>query len=90
VRTQFWPFTHLLPKILAGAAKKVWESLFFLTRLRLKSYGGQAADFPDITGENPDLKPQMNQPSQSYGSAGTNSHELRRQKPFTRIGVYSC
>jgi hypothetical protein len=26
---QFWPFTHLLPKILAGVAKKAWEAEFF-------------------------------------------------------------
>jgi hypothetical protein len=40
--------------------------------------------YADVTDENRDLKPRMNQPSQSYGSAGTNSQELRRQKPFRK------
>jgi len=40
--------------------------------LRLPAWG--AADYPDVTDKNRNIKPRMN----------TNSHELRRQKPSAR------
>jgi hypothetical protein len=37
---------------------------------------GTTADYADVTDENRDLKPRMNQPSQSYGATDTNEHQF--------------
>jgi hypothetical protein len=42
----FWPFTHPLPKILAGVAKKVWTARFFNHE---SAYAKGVTDYADIT-----------------------------------------
>ena len=49
LRTHFWPFTYSFRKFWPALQKKFGRLDFFLTRLRLKSYGGQAADYTDGT-----------------------------------------
>jgi len=48
MRTQFWP-SAIPSENFGRRCKKSLKNWSFLTRLRLKSYGGQAADYTDIT-----------------------------------------
>ena len=69
------PFRGVLSKICREVTRKSAETL-------------RTADYADVANENRDLKPRMNQPSQSCDSAETNLHEEGRNH-LREIWVHS-